>query len=263
MLENLTFDLMVDNPQQKLYDILGQLGIIHNKNLRHAAWAFCNDSCLTPLPLLMSARDIAIASVFFSSTFNNEPINDINGEAWWKLVHGNEVTCNQAIRIASDFYRENPLRKAENPYSGSPKFELENTRRRNEESSADATPRTDRGTQSPRARANGHDSNGENAKGSTNTNTIDDLSVSAESAAKTAPGDSDAALKEAANNPDMHQDTSADGPESPRVKRKGVESLADTPGVDGVQPEEEEEEGREFKRRRLSSDGDDEGEVRE
>ncbi|KAI5862585.1 cyclin-like protein [Durotheca rogersii] len=160
MLENLTFDLMVDSPHFKLYDFLGRLGVIHNKNLRHAAWAFCNDSCLTALPLLMDARDIAIASIFFSSTFTGEQIEDVDGDPWWQTIGGNEDHCARAIQVLAEFYVENPLRKQDNPYSQSPVFILENTRRRGEDigvRSANGTPRTDSATQSPKGKTNGTD----------------------------------------------------------------------------------------------------------
>ncbi|KAI3331945.1 cyclin-like protein [Xylariaceae sp. AK1471] len=239
MLECLTFDVMIDNPHFKLYEFLGQVGLIHNKNLRHAAWAFCNDSCLTVLPLLMEARDIAIASIFFSSAFTGERVEDQNGEPWWKALGANEGNCVKAIEVLKEFYIENPLRKSENPYSGSPNFSLENTRRRGEDpnSSNNASPGTDRATQSPKARVNGMDEDAAQHE-------ID--TAAAESASQAAPGDSDAVLKEAANNLNVHQSTNGDGLASPS-KRKGVESMAS--------------ETREQKRQRLSSD--DEGEVHE
>ncbi|KAI0545764.1 cyclin-like protein [Xylaria curta] len=239
MLECLTFDVMIDNPHFKLYEFLGQVGLIHNKNLRHAAWAFCNDSCLTVLPLLMEAHDIAIASIFFASTFTAERVEDQNGEPWWRALGASEDHCVKAIDVLKEFYIENPLRKSENPYSGSPSFNLENTRRRGDEpsSSNNASPGTDRETQSPKARVNGM---GEDAA----QREID--MAAAESASQMAPGDSDAVLKEAANSLTVHPSTNGDGLISPS-KRKGMDSLAS--------------EGPEEKRQRLSSD--DEGEVHE
>ncbi|KAI2625223.1 cyclin-like protein [Xylaria nigripes] len=240
MLECLTFDVMIDNPHYKLYEILGQVGIIHNKNLRHAAWAFCNDSCLTVLPLLMEARDIAIASIFFASTFTADPIDDQNGEPWWKALGANENHCCKAIEVLKEFYTENPLRKTENPYNGSPNFSLENTRRRSDgaSSSNDASPGTDGSAQSPKTGG---------------VNSIDEDTVQRENstaaavlASQAAPGDSDAALKEAANNLTIHAGTNGESMSSPS-KRKGDDSVIS--------------ETREEKRQRLSSD--DEGEVHE
>lgn len=289
MLENLTFDLMIDNPHIKLYEILGQLGVIHNKNLRHAAWAFCNDSCLTPLPLLMDARDIAIASIFFASTFTGERIDDISGEPWWRSLSANEDYCSRAIKVLAEFYTENPLRKQENPYQDSPKFELENTRRKataDDNSSTNATPRTDpdpdpdldRGTTQTPPRAGSNKVNG-GVDGAADTDALrkdaDSEAVAAESVSKTAPGDPDAALKEAATNLVLHQNTSATNnsglvgsPLRPNGKRKEVETLGNFA-----------EEGPEQKRQRVSADrspnddggadgdinddDDDEGEVHE
>lgn len=236
MLENLTFDLIIDSPHFKLYDFLGQLGVIHNKNLRHAAWAFCNDSCLAILPLLMDARDIAIAAIFFSSTFTGERIEDVNGEPWWKALNGNEDHCAKAIQVLKEFYVENPLRKQENPYSQSPLFILENTRRRGEDisqRSINGTPRTESATQSPRGKVNGMDEAAAEREIDTAT---------AETAAEAAPGDSDSVLKEAANNPTIHPGTNG-------AKRKEVEFMTS--------------EIRDPKRQRLGSDDDDEGEVHE
>ncbi|KAH7039685.1 cyclin-K [Microdochium trichocladiopsis] len=234
MLENLTFDLMIENPHIKLYETLGHLGVIHNKALRHAAWAFCNDSCLTSLPLLMEARDIAIAAIFFSATFTGEQIPDIHERSWWKAINANEDHCAKAIETVAEFYKENPLRKTDNPYNGASDFSLENTRRRLDDSSNGVTPRTENGTQSPQVRANGADQK--------------EMEIEAEKASQKAPGDSDAALKEAANDPTIHQSTSAGSMGSPRSKRKEFEAM-DT-------------DDRDSKRQKTESE-DDEGEVHE
>lgn len=129
MLEQLTFDLMIDNPYRNLFELLGQLDIVHNKHLRQAAWAFCNDACLTAIPLLIEARDVAISAIFFASVHANQQIDDINGEPWWKYLNGDEELCTKAIEVMRQFYTENPLRK-QNPSLPSPAFDLENTRRR-------------------------------------------------------------------------------------------------------------------------------------
>ncbi|KAI0140840.1 cyclin-like protein [Xylariaceae sp. FL1272] len=238
MLECLTFDVMLDNPHFKLYEFLGNVGMIHNKNLRHAAWAFCNDAGLTILPLLMDSRDIAIASIFFSSNFTNERIEDQGGLPWYKALSANEGHCIKSIEIMKEFYTENPLRKSENPYNGSPNFSLENTRRRGDElgSSNNASPGSEAATQSPKSRVNGVDE--EAAQREIET-------AVAELASQSAPGDSDAVLKEAANNLAVHSGAGDTLP-SPS-KRKEANSPSS--------------ENREQKRQRLSSV--DEGEVDE
>ncbi|KJZ76670.1 hypothetical protein HIM_04006 [Hirsutella minnesotensis 3608] len=163
MLEQLTFDLMIDNPYRHLFELLGQLDIVHNKHLRQAAWAFCNDACLTALPLLIEARDVAISAIFFASVHTNQQIDDIHGDAWWKYLNGDEDRCTRAIEVMRQFYTENPLRK-QNPSLPSPAFFLENTRRRADThlsqpdtlSSTGGTPMdVDRASRSPAARMNG------------------------------------------------------------------------------------------------------------
>lgn len=159
MLELLTFDLMVDNPYQRLFEVLGQLDLAHNKTLRQSAWTFCNDACLTALPLLMEARDIAISAIFFASAHTRQQIDDVNGEPWWRFLNGDESRCVSAIKVMRQFYTENPLKK-QNPSLPSPAFLLENTRRRDEIPPSQtpppsATPMGDRYTQSPRPHANG------------------------------------------------------------------------------------------------------------
>lgn len=159
MLEQLTFDLMLDNPYKCLFELLGQLDIVHNKTLRQAAWGFCNDACLTILPLLVDARDVAIAAIFFASVHTNQPIEDIDGEPWWKYLNGNEDRCCKAIELIRQFYTENPLRK-QNPSLPSPAFDLESSRRRgdleNTLSSNAPTPMSvDRASRSPAPRMNG------------------------------------------------------------------------------------------------------------
>jgi hypothetical protein len=134
MLETLTYDLMIENPYQRMHDMLSQLGLIQNKRIRDSVWAFCNDSCLTVLPLMLSARDMGIAAIFFATCVTREKIDDVNGEAWWKFLKGSETQTVRAVKLMCDFYRENPLRKHDTKVPGSPEFNLESTRRRGEES---------------------------------------------------------------------------------------------------------------------------------
>lgn len=283
MLETLTFDLMVDNPYLRLHDYMGQLDLLQNKPMRDSAWAFCNDSCLTVLPLLLGARDVAIAAIFFASSVTREKIDDVNGEPWWRCLKGSETHTVKAVELMTEFYKENPLRKQDSKVPGSPLFNLESTRRRGElslsqmdlDSSQYGTPTplgTDRGgTQSPRppiARLNGRaEREGDDSKeivikkedpsdlpatrvGDESSNNGAETALQANNR-----GDSDAALKVAANDLDTHEGSSltlngnnlgGGGLVSPRVKRRSED------------PEGWEE--RESKRRRL--DDEDEGEIK-
>lgn len=261
MLETLTFDLVVDNPYARLYEHFSQLDLVHNKTLRDAAWAFCNDACLTVLPLLLPARDVSVAAIFWATSVTRDKIDDVHGEAWWHFLKASESNTIKAVGLMTEFYKENPLRKQDAKVPGSPEFNLESTRRRGElslsqmdlDSAASqyggtTTPSgTDRaGTQSPTraataagARVNGRAAPGDKAEAGGVVVKSED--VDAESGAKNGEtrnfevasqmsrGDSDAALKAAANNLSSH-DRSANGDArgsgggglvSPGVKRWG------------------------------------------
>lgn len=259
MLEMLTFDLMVDNPYQRLYEALTQLEILHNRPIRDAAWAYCCDSALTILPLLMNSKEIAISAIFFATVSIGEKIDDgRDGEPWWRVLKGDESLTQSAISVVMDFYSENPLRKSDSRYQGSPVFSLENTRRGRDVpsqteagSSQNGTPMgTDRGgTQSPRMRNQGRterdDDEIKKESGENGEYMAMDLDV------PQSKGDSDALLKVAANDLDHHEGkpNGTNGLKSPGVKRKSPEAELDE-GVD-----------RDQKRSRLSDE--DEGEVRE
>ncbi|KAK3937177.1 serine threonine kinase PRP4 [Diplogelasinospora grovesii] len=230
MLEILTFDLVVDNPYQRLYDHLGQLGLIHNKKLRESAWAFCNDSCLTVLPLLLPAHEISISAIFWATSVTHEKIDDVNGEPWWRFLKGTEAHAAKAVYTMTEFYKENPLRKQDAQYPGSPEFNLENTRRRGETinslteagSSHNGTPTPmgsvgDRaGTQSPRGGGGG----GKGANGRADRER-DDSYNSKKDSDESSIGDSDAVLKAAANDLTAHEGKpNGSGIRSPGIKRK-------------------------------------------
>ncbi|KAK8045169.1 hypothetical protein PG993_005193 [Apiospora rasikravindrae] len=278
MLEYLTFDLSITHPYQILYKMLEELNCIHNKDLRKSAWTFCNDSCLSVLPLLVESRDVALSSIFFASIITKQTIPDVGGKAWWIALEGSEERMRQACAIMVDFYKENPLRKAENPsYQGSPGFNFDSTRNTGEGSSTNVSPRTENQTQSPeprsKGRANGHSNdetvaNESAAKGTANgTSSIEanddamDIDESSKGGSfanresqgppQTGPGDSDTALKEAANDPATHEHTAQDDSRnaeafSSPAKRKEHEPVSD--------------ENRDQKRQRRDSE-EDEGEV--
>ncbi|KAL2132512.1 hypothetical protein VTI74DRAFT_3702 [Chaetomium olivicolor] len=286
MLETLTFDLMVDNPYRAMYEIVKQLNLVHNKILRDSMWAFCNDAALTVLPLLLNPHDIAIAAIFFATTVTKEKIDDVGGQPWWRHLGASETNTTRAVQLMCDFYRENPLRKQENAkVPGSPEFNLESTRRRGELSlsqmdldsaaSQYGTPTplgaSDRGgTQSPRPGAMTMKVNGrterdvsevkdveikEEDPDSSTTKVGDEFPPMVSIEKDSERGDSDAALKVAANDLSMHEgsNTSVNGSLgggliSPRIKRS---------------PEPEAGDEREAKRPKVEDDEDeDEGEIK-
>ncbi|KAL1883130.1 hypothetical protein VTK73DRAFT_9497 [Phialemonium thermophilum] len=229
MLETLTFDLMVDNPYHRLYEILRQLGLAHNKRIREAAWAFCNDSCLTVLPLLMEARDLSIASILFAASVTHEKIEDIGNEPWWKHLRADEELTIKAVDTMVEFYAENPLRKQISTQPSSPVYNLESTRR-----SRDETPNvgdaglTQNGTptrqQSPGV-MNGkieHTSDVAYREAfRTKTNSYEKFRAETDATR----GDSDSALKVAANDLSVHEGRpdSGDLRSSEQLKRRDHE----------------------------------------
>lgn len=315
MLEMLTFDLMVDNPYARLHGYMAQLDLLPNKTLRDSALAFINDACLTVLPLLLNARDVAIAAIFFATCVTRHKIDDVAGEPWWAHLRGSETHTVRAVQLMTDFYRENPLRRPDargggGGVPGSPEFTLESTRRRGElglssqmmdpDSSQYGTPATPLGTDraptlSPshgaaasRAHVNGREERETSGDGRDQQGHV---AIKREDEADR--GDSDAALKLAANDLAMHEGSngtghalvngaglSAGGLVSPQINPGGglvspqinagggLVSPQINPGGGLVSPhikrspEAGEGEGRTPKRPRLEEGEEDEGEIR-
>lgn len=305
MLEALTFDLMVDNPYVRLHDYMGQLELLHNKTLRDSAWAFCNDACLTVLPLLLNARDVAIAAIFFASSVTQEKIDDVAGDAWWHHLKGSETLTVRAVQLMTEFYKENPLRKQDSKVPGSPVFNLESTRRRGELSLSQMDldssqygntptplgPDDHRGgTQSPNSRLSAPRQNGREGSSATvaikREEPVDSLAAlkatadlpsgeqeqqqqpSSNSNDNSTNGDSDAALKKAANHLSTHEHEREGEP------LDSSSTLNESSGPDGIggglvsprigKRRSEDPEGleeREAKRIKLD-DGEDEGEIK-
>ncbi|CAK7197513.1 hypothetical protein SEUCBS139899_000160 [Sporothrix eucalyptigena] len=134
MLETLTFDLVVANPYDQLWAQLRRLGQLGTKPIREAAWTFLNDSALTTLPLALDASDLASASIFFASVATRLPLDDIQGKPWWQHVRADEARITRATRAMAVFYTDNPLKKQQAnggrlAQVSSPVFQLEATRR--------------------------------------------------------------------------------------------------------------------------------------
>jgi protein BUR2 len=228
MLEYLTFDVVLQSPYEFLRDYLRRLQVEENKALRNIAWAFLNDSCLTVLCLMMPPKDIAAGAIYFAAKGSQTQIaDDENGAPWWEQIGGNTDLITKAVGVMNDFYTENPLKRADNPYGQSPasgnEDDLERTRGR--AYSNVQTPNED-GARSQRSQ-NGHiqhdstpfvNGNGttdhisqttENGKPeSPPSNAAPSETAVTSSLQRTEPsGNSDAALKEAANDPATHETT--------------------------------------------------------
>lgn len=261
MLETLTFDLMVEHPYHRLYDQLVQLNLHHDKKVRDAAWTFCNDSCLTILPLLMEAREIAVSAIFFASASTGTKINDVNGRPWWETVGGNAEKMTKAATILADFIKENPLQKKQQPsYPGSPVFNLESTRRTGEVIEPIVYSQTDDGNASQNGTpmvATGSEDRGavsQSPNKAAGSESQADVTQTVAGDVSQHPGDSDAGLKAAANDLDVHKGVSnGRGIRSPDGKRRALAEDIDA-----------EDEGRASKRARTDEgDKDDEYTARD
>jgi hypothetical protein len=240
MLEYLTFDVVLQSPYSFLYSFLQKLRIEDNKQLRNVAWAFLNDSCLTMLCLAMSPKDIAIAALYFAAKFTGERIPDAeNGQAWWERLGGKPDLIIKAVGIIYEFYTENPLKRSDNPYAQSPSSigneeDLERTRARNSSSSQDIPSPGEiapsqrsqngniehaNGSENSAAVLNGNKTpaepstqpNGNAKTESPQVHGVPEISAPATAAGTSSKaadesGSSDAALKEAANDPATHGD---------------------------------------------------------
>lgn len=235
MLETLTFDLVVANPYDQLWSQLRKIGQLGTKPLREAAWTFLNDSALTQLPLALDASDLAAASIFFASIATGETVDDVHGRPWWHYLRADEKRITRATHTMVTFYTDNPLQKKQTNgriAQGSPVFQLEATRRPHElahlnsqslshnsvvsngegghgKASRDVTPLEldQRQSQPPTTQPTTQSQSQSQTQNQTQTQTQNLPSTAATSVPdrdSTGPGDSDVALKAAANNLDHH-----------------------------------------------------------
>lgn len=233
MLELLTFDVLVKTPYNTVANFLEDQGWLPsqsatpNREVRDRAWAFANDSNMTVLCLLMPAEEIGVAAIYFSLHFAKTAIpDDEQGRPWWSKYGGTEKNLHTAVRVMHAFYSDNPLNKPDPPDVGnldSINEDLERSRRRADNS----TPRTeDMGIMTVDSRdsstvvrdetvrsresyvppklsektTNGH--LGENTQPAKRNSTETQPTLGPSDNAE--PGDSDAVLKVAANDPATH-----------------------------------------------------------
>lgn len=222
MLEMLTFDVVLKSPYNYLFDLLHILQIEDDRPMRNYAWTFINDSCMTPLCLIMPPKDIAVASIYFAAKVAKEGLeDDRKGRPWWEQAGGTPEKVIKAIAIMNEFWVENPLGKPDNAYGMSPlplDEDLDLTRKPHSDGSLNETPSPEdqrNGASQDVAETNGSKT-GEHTKEeptspikshdipaptteSDNVNDID-LPMIVEPS-----GSSDAVLKAAANDPATHK----------------------------------------------------------
>ncbi|KAL1896587.1 hypothetical protein Sste5346_004621 [Sporothrix stenoceras] len=229
MLETLTFDLVVANPYDQLWSQLRKINQLGTKPVREAAWSFLNDSALTQLPLALDASDLAAASIFFASIATGETVDDVHGRPWWQYLRADEKRITRATHTMVKFYTDNPLQKKQTNgriAQGSPVFQLEATRRPHElahlncqslnhnstaangdgghsKTSRDVTPlELDQKQSQPTTQSQPTQSQSQTQTQTQNLPSTAATSVPGRDS--TGPGDSDVALKVAANDLDHH-----------------------------------------------------------
>ncbi|KAJ5750073.1 hypothetical protein N7533_007101 [Penicillium manginii] len=87
MLEFLCFDLQMESPYKVLWEYSLFLGVQENRPLRHAAYAFLNDSTYTILCLQFPARVIAAAALYAAARHTQVAFpDDSQGRPWWEQI---------------------------------------------------------------------------------------------------------------------------------------------------------------------------------
>lgn len=84
MLEFLCFDLQLESPYRILWEYSLFLGVSENRPLRHAAYAFLNDSTYTVLCLQFPPRVISAAALYAAARHCQVAFpDDSQGRPWW------------------------------------------------------------------------------------------------------------------------------------------------------------------------------------
>lgn len=87
MLEFLCFDLQLESPYRVLWEYSLFLGVQENRPLRHAAYAFLNDSTYTVLCLQFPPRVIAAAALYAAARHSQVAFpDDSQGRPWWEQI---------------------------------------------------------------------------------------------------------------------------------------------------------------------------------
>lgn len=87
MLEYLCFDLQLESPYRILWDYSLFLNVGDNRPLRHAAYAFLNDSTYTVLCLQYQPRVIVAAALYAAARHCKVSFpDDVEGRPWWDQI---------------------------------------------------------------------------------------------------------------------------------------------------------------------------------
>ncbi|KAJ5493272.1 hypothetical protein N7539_002018 [Penicillium diatomitis] len=119
MLEFLCFDLQLESPYRILWDYSLFLGLGDNRPLRHAAYAFLNDSTYTVLCLQFQPRVIAAAALYAAARHCKVAFpDDAEGRPWWRQLDVNVDELIRACKLIVKIYE----RVQQNLSKGYPDF---------------------------------------------------------------------------------------------------------------------------------------------
>lgn len=246
MLELLCFDVLLpQSPHKVVVNFLGHMGWLPsqkepNRKVRDLCWAFVNDAIMSVSCLLIQPEEIGVASIFFALKFAKMVMpDDDGGQPWWERYGGTVEGVTTVVKVMKAFYADNPLRKPEVPFVGTVETtldDLERSRLRN----GDFTPKSDNTVvkdESPNRRTGQessqppveamHDANNEGI-GKTERKLSQGAPPSLVVANNNEPGDSDAVLKEAANDPATHELVSSTQATTNAMKRPARIDSADS-----------------------------------
>ena len=116
LLEAICFDLRLEPPYKKLYDLLLMFGEGSNKKLRNAAWAFISDSCLTTLCLLFSSKTIATSALYAAARHSGVAFPDKEGRPWWEAVGTSLEEIGRACNYMAEVYFSSLPKGRENAF---------------------------------------------------------------------------------------------------------------------------------------------------
>jgi protein BUR2 len=109
MLELLCFDLTIEGPHIILKELITKYNVYHNRELRDTAWAFINDSAMTPLCLLYPARTIAAAALYCAAKRSNVAFpDDERGRPWWETEGVKGLDMRKTYNCMAEFYEKTP-----------------------------------------------------------------------------------------------------------------------------------------------------------
>lgn len=121
MLEFLCFDLQLESPYRILWEYSLFLGVAESRPLRHAAYAFLNDSTFTVLCLQFPPRVIAAAALYAAARHCQVAFpDDSQGRPWWDQLDVRVEDLIRACKLIVKIYE----RVQQNLSKGYPDFAM-------------------------------------------------------------------------------------------------------------------------------------------